>query len=324
MQRLIAACLLVLAFASPSTQAASTRPAPPPALASAHAMVVDDATGEVILAKNHQTLTSIASVTKLMTAMVVLDAKLPMDEVIEIGWEDVDQLKKTASRMRVGTQATRHEMLLLALMSSENRAASSLSRHYPGGRSAFIKAMQRKARSLGMKSTRFMDATGLTPANVSTAEDLVKMVRAAERYPLIHQFSTTPGRDISFARPRYTLSFHNTNALVRGGEWPILVSKTGYIEEAGRCLVMMTKVGNRQVAMVLLDSQGKLSPVGDATRIRQWMQAGPIAKSAPIVTKAAAKSSRKVYKKPVKPRKKPVKKPRKSTKPAKKPAKPAR
>lgn len=269
MRFLLLICVLALSLASPALQAASQ-----PQLASRHAMVVDASTGEVLYAKNAASVESIASVTKLMTAMVVLDAKLPMDEIIEIGWDDVDQLKHTASRMRVGTQATRREMLLLALMSSENRAASSLSRHYPGGRRAFIAAMQRKAKALGMNSTRFLDPTGLTPANVSTAEDLVKMTRAAAQYPLIHQFSTTPGQSVSFDRPRYSLNFNNTNALVRAGEWDIKVSKTGYIEEAGRCLVMMVNAAKRPLVMVFLDADGKLSTVGDASRVRQWLEGG--------------------------------------------------
>ncbi len=245
-------------------------------LASSAAIVVDASTGQTLFSKNADVTRSIASITKLMTAMVVLDANPSMQETITVSDEDVDYLKNTTSRLPVGTRLTRYEMLRLALMSSENRASSALSRHYPGGQKAFLAAMNQKAARLGMKHTQFYDPTGLTPRNVSTAEDLVKMVQAASQYDLIREFSTTPGREVAL-RPHSTpLQYKNSNALVRGeaGDWNIRVSKTGYTQEAGRCLVMMAMVANRPAVMVMLDSDGKLSPVGDANRLKDWIESG--------------------------------------------------
>ncbi|MBK8288513.1 MAG: D-alanyl-D-alanine endopeptidase [Cellvibrionales bacterium] len=239
-------------------------------------MVVDANTGQAIFSKNADQTKPIASITKLMTAMVVLDASPSMQETISVSEEDVDYLKHTTSRLPVGTRLSRYEMLRLSLMSSENRAASSLARHYPGGKQAFINAMNNKASRLGMTHTRFYDSTGLTPGNVSTAEDLVKMVRAASQYDLIHEFTTTPNREVAI-RPNSTpLQYKNTNVLVRGvaDDWDIKVSKTGYTQEAGRCLVMMAVVANRKAVMVMLDSEGKLSPVGDANRLKDWIESG--------------------------------------------------
>ncbi|MGK2913457.1 MAG: D-alanyl-D-alanine endopeptidase [Porticoccaceae bacterium] len=243
-------------------------------LAATSAVAVDANSGETLYFKNPYRPMSIASITKLMTAMVVLDAKLPMQEILTISPADVDRLKHTTSRLPMGTKLSRHEMLRLALMSSENRAASALSRHYPGGQPAFINAMRRKAAGLGMNQTRFNDPTGLTPTNVSTAENLVKMVRAASQYPLIRQFTTTTDRRIKVNSVRYPLEYKNTNRLVRGGRWNITLSKTGYINEAGHCLVMMAMVAKRPVVMVLLETPGKLTPLGDATRLRTWIEAG--------------------------------------------------
>ena len=247
-----------------------------PQLASSSAIVVDANTGQAIFAKNADQTKSIASITKLMTAMVALDAKLSMQEVISIGEGDVDHLKHTSSRLPVGAKLTRYDMLRLALMSSENRASSSLSRHYPGGRTAFLKAMNNKAAQLGMSHTRFYDATGLSPNNVSTAEDLVKMVRAASLYTLIHEFSTTPNREVAIRSKGAPLQYKNTNVLLRepDSDWDIKISKTGYTQEAGRCLVMMATVANRNAVMVMLDSDGKLSPVGDANRLKDWIESG--------------------------------------------------
>ena len=247
-----------------------------PQLASSSAIVVDATTGQAIYAKNADTKKSIASITKLMTAMVVLDANPSMQEMISVSDDDVDYLKHTNSRLPVGTRLPRYDMLRLSLMSSENRAASSLSRNYPGGHQAFINAMNIKAGKLGMSHTRFYDPTGLTPGNVSTAEDLVKMVRAASQYDLIHEFTTTPNREVAL-RPNSTpLQYKNTNVLVRdvADDWDIKISKTGYTQEAGRCLVMMAVVGNRKAVMVMLDSEGKLSPVGDANRLKDWIESG--------------------------------------------------
>jgi D-alanyl-D-alanine endopeptidase (penicillin-binding protein 7) len=268
----------MLLCALPLAQAAQPARGPQPGklqLASSKAVVFDAQTGEVLYAKNANASAPIASITKLMTAMVVLDGKLPMEEMLTISKEDEDKLKGTYSRLRIGTRQSRKEMLRLALMSSENRAASALGRHYPGGRSAFIAAMNRKAAALKMTHTRFADSTGLSSGNVSSAGDLVTLTQTASGYPLIREFTTTPNRTVTFPQPRYKLDFVNTNRLVRGGAWDIQLSKTGYTNEAGRCLVMKTRVGNRPVVMVLLDSQGKLTPLGDANRIKRWIETSP-------------------------------------------------
>jgi len=245
------------------------------ALYSASALVIDQASGQALVDKNSHEVVPIASISKLMTAMVVLDAKLDLNEVIAIGDEDVDGLKGTRSRLPVGTTMTRETAMLLALMSSENRAAHALGRHYPGGLPAFVQAMNRKAQMLGMTNSRFEEPTGLSSNNVSTAHDLVRMVTAAARYPEIRQFSTTAEARIELnGRIR---DFGNTNALVRSDNWEIGVSKTGYISEAGRCLVMQARVADKPVVIVLLDSQGKMTRVGDANRIKRWMESASLA-----------------------------------------------
>jgi len=241
-------------------------------LASAKALVINQLTGETLYAKNTNVPTPIASVTKLMTAMVMLDAHLPLDEVVSIGDEDVDYLKGTSSRLSVGSVLTRGELLQLALMASENRAASALGRHYPGGKPAFVQAMNSKAQLLGMQSTRFVDSTGLDSNNVSTAEDLVKMVNAAFHYPEIRQVSTLPSQEVTLYGRQTPLNFVNTNALVRGGNWVIGLSKTGFINEAGRCLVMQAEISGQPTIIVLLDSVGKMTRIGDANRIRKWVE----------------------------------------------------
>jgi serine-type D-Ala-D-Ala endopeptidase (penicillin-binding protein 7) len=244
------------------------------ALYSSSALVIDQSTGQTVLEKQPDTVVPIASISKLMTAMVVLDAKLDLQEVIAIGDEDVDGLKGTRSRLPVGTTMTRETAMLLALMSSENRAAHALGRNYPGGLGAFVQAMNKKARALGMLNSRFEEPTGLSSNNVSTAHDLARMVAAAARYPEIRQASTT-------AEARVELNgrisdFHNTNALVRSDTWEIGVSKTGYISEAGRCLVMQARVADKPVVIVLLDSVGKMTRVGDAQRIKRWMESASL------------------------------------------------
>lgn len=241
-------------------------------LASSKALVINQLTGEVIFAKNTNQTTPIASVTKLMTAMVMLDAHLPMDDLLAISDEDVDYLKGTRSRLSVGNTLTRGELLQLALMASENRAASALSRHYPGGNSAFIAAMNRKAQVLGMSATHFYDATGLDSNNVSTAEDLVKMVKAAYHYPEIRQVTTTASQEITLYGHTNPTNFVNTNTLVRDSDWVIGLSKTGFINEAGRCLVMQAEISGQPMIIVLLDSAGKMSRIGDANRIRKWIE----------------------------------------------------
>jgi len=240
-------------------------------LLSASAIVQDAETGEILYGKNARTVTPIASITKLMTAMVVLDADLDLNQVITISGEDMDALRGTHSRLKPGASLSRDELLRLALMSSENRAAAALARTYPGGLATFMNAMNHKAQMLGMNSAHFDDATGLSSANVASAEDLVKMVRAAHRYELIRDYTTTTGHEVHVAgRP---LAYHNTNRLVANDSWNIGLSKTGFTNDAGRCLVLQAKLAERQVIIVLLDSWGKLSRIGDANRIRAWMEA---------------------------------------------------
>ncbi|MEW6676795.1 MAG: serine hydrolase [Pseudomonadota bacterium] len=259
-------------------------------LKSAAALVIDQKTGEALYAKNADIPTSIASITKLMTAMVTLDAGLSMDEEITINSADVDRLKGTTSRLALGTTLTRGELMHLALIASENRAASALSRAYPGGRDAFIAAMNRKARALGMTDSHFVDSTGLNSANKATASDLARMVDAAYRYPAIRDISTAAGFDVVLPAKKVVkirengrikrvtrditrqVAFTNTNALTRNGEWDIGVSKTGYINEAGRCLVMQARISEKPVIIVLLDSWGKWSRIGDANRIKKWLE----------------------------------------------------
>jgi D-alanyl-D-alanine endopeptidase (penicillin-binding protein 7) len=247
------------------------------ALYSASALVIDQNTGQAMIEKQPDLVVPIASISKLMTAMVVLDAKLDLQEVIAIGDADVDGLKGTRSRLPVGTTMTREAAMLLALMSSENRAAHSLGRHYPGGMPAFVQAMNKKAQALGMYNSRFEEPTGLSSNNVSTAHDLARMVAAAARYPEIRQYSTTAEAKVELnGRIR---DFHNTNALVRSDNWEIGVSKTGYISEAGRCLVMQARVADKPVVIVLLDSNGKMTRVGDANRIKRWMESAGLGSS---------------------------------------------
>lgn len=239
-------------------------------LHSSSVLVMDQVSGSILYEKNSQAVLPIASITKLMTAMVSLDAQPNLYEVMTISEEDVDMLKGTRSRLKVGTQLTREEMLRLALMSSENRAASALGRYYPGGRPAFIAAMNRKAQSLGLMDTRFEDSTGLTSANVSSARDLVKMVAAAHQYPLIREFSTSTGYDVMV--DGRVQSFHNTNSLVSNSAWDIGLSKTGFINEAGKCLVMQAWFNQKPMIIVLLDSWGKMTRIGDANRIKKWVE----------------------------------------------------
>ncbi|WP_303786573.1 D-alanyl-D-alanine endopeptidase [Azovibrio restrictus] len=245
-----------------------------PALGSASVLVLDQHSGTPLLEKNAGLVVPIASISKLMTAMVVLDAGLDLNEVISITDEDVDYLKGTRSRLQVGSAMTRDTALLLALMSSENRAANALGRNFPGGLRAFVAAMNRKALALGMTHTRFEEPTGLSANNVSTARDLARMVAAAHQYPKIREYSTMAEARVDLGHR--ILDFTNTNALVKNPEWQIGLSKTGYISEAGRCLVMQTWVADRPVVMVLLDSNGKMTRVGDANRIKRWMESAGV------------------------------------------------
>lgn len=244
-----------------------------PRLRSAIGLIYDEREKRPLYSKSADVVAPIASITKLMTAMVVLDAQLPLDEDISISAQDADKHKVTRSRMRPGVTATRGELLKLALMASENRAAAALARTYPGGTAAALAQMNAKARELGMTSTQFLDPTGLNSGNVSTAQDLVKMVRAAQRYELIHKYTTSTSHTLAQAGHR-SLQFRNTNPLVRNASWDIGLSKTGYISEAGRCLVMEAKISDHPVIIVLLDSWGKHTRVGDANRVKQWMEQG--------------------------------------------------
>ena len=229
------------------------------------ALVVDASTSEELLVKEADRVVPIASITKLMTAMVVLDAKPPMEEKLKISNDDRDLVMGTISRLHVGWALSREDMLHLALMSSENRAASALSRYYPGGQPAFIKAMNAKAEELGMARTHFVNPNGLTTENVSTAYDLVKLVRAADQYPLIRQFTTDPRYDVRVSR--YVLPYFNSNRLVGRPEWDIAVQKTGFTNEAGHCLVMRVNAQGRSLIMVFLDAYGKLTRFADARRV---------------------------------------------------------
>jgi D-alanyl-D-alanine endopeptidase (penicillin-binding protein 7) len=238
-------------------------------LKSSVALVLDQDTNEVLFSKNPQAVLPIASLTKLMTAVVVTEASLPADEMLTISQDDVDTEKGSRSRLRVGTQLSRLEMLHLALMSSENRAAHALGRHYPGGIDAFVAAMNRKAQALGMSATRYVEPTGLSSQNQSSARDLATLVKAAYSYPNIRELSTSPEYSVEVGARQ--MQFHNTNRLVNNPEWNIGLQKTGYISEAGRCLVMQAKLAGRKLIMVFLDSAGKYSRLGDAERVRRWV-----------------------------------------------------
>jgi D-alanyl-D-alanine endopeptidase (penicillin-binding protein 7) len=246
------------------------------AVQSSAALVLDQTSGAILFEKNPAAVLPIASITKLMTAMVVLDANPNLNETLVIGEDDVDIIKGTRSRLKVGTRLAREEMLRLALMSSENRAAAALSRNYPGGREVFVAAMNQKAKTLGLVDTRFQDPTGLTAANVSSPRDLAKMVDAAHQYPLIREFSTTSEGEFNIAgRPQ---QFRNTNMLVKSPIWEIGLSKTGYINEAGKCLVMQAWLNNKPTIIVLLDSSGKMTRIGDANRIKRWVESASLAR----------------------------------------------
>jgi serine-type D-Ala-D-Ala endopeptidase (penicillin-binding protein 7) len=243
-----------------------------PQLRSAAFIVQDQRTGECLMSKRSEVSMPIASITKLMTAMVVLDARLDMDEYITIEEQDKDTLRHSHSHLPVGARLSRGEALLLALMASENRAAHALARTYPGGVGALVRAMNEKARFLALGETRFADPTGLSDENVSSAQDLSRLIDASSRYQQICAFSTHPEYVLEQGRKR--IHFTNTNALVKNSKWQISLSKTGYIENSGRCLVMRTLLAQRPVLMVLLNSSGKNSRFADAARIKQWLE-GP-------------------------------------------------
>jgi D-alanyl-D-alanine endopeptidase (penicillin-binding protein 7) len=239
-------------------------------LRSAAALVKDQRTGECLFLKDAETVLPIASITKLMTAMVVLDAKMNLSETITIEKSDIDRIRHSHSRLSVGTHLTRKEALLIALMASDNRCAHALGRTYPGGVKACVQAMNSKAEWLGLRETRFEDPSGLSSNNVSSARDLALLMEEAYEYSLIRDFSTS--QEATIHRGRRAMVFHNTNTLVRNPKWDIGLSKTGYIDEAGRCLVMQANVAERPVFIVLLDSQGKQTRIGDANRIKRWLE----------------------------------------------------
>lgn len=243
-------------------------------LKSAVALVLDQDTNEVLLSKNAQAVLPIASITKLMTAVVVVEAKQPLDEVLSITSDDIDTEKHSRSRLAPGTQLTRGEMLHLALMSSENRAANALGRNYPGGLQAFVAAMNAKAKALGMADTKYVEPTGLSSSNQSSAHDLALLVKHAHGHELIRELSTS--REYQVAIGKRQMQFHTTNALVRNPLWEIGLQKTGYITEAGRCMVVQAQLAGRKLIVVLLDSAGKYSRVGDAERIRKWLLEQPV------------------------------------------------
>lgn len=243
-------------------------------LASGSAMVIDLQTDKVIYSSNPDVIVPIASVTKLMTAMVVLDAKLPMDEIIPVDISKTAEMKGVFSRVKLGSELSRHDMLLIALMSSENRAAASLAHSYPGGYQAFILAMNAKAKALGMSHTVYVEPTGLSIYNVSTARDLTKLVLAARKYPLLSELSTTAEKTVTFRKPTYSLGFSNTDHLIRKSNWDIKLTKTGFTNQAGHCLVLLTTMANRPVSVVILDAFGKYTHFADASRLRLWLETG--------------------------------------------------
>lgn len=266
------ACALFIGASFPSLAVAGnfTNLKGKPNLRSASAIVIG-ADGKVIYGKDVDTVRSIASITKLMTAMVVLESGESLDEKISVTKADRDLIQLTGSRLEYGASLSRREMVMIAIMASENRAASALGRNYPGGMSAFVAAMNKKAATLGMTRTVFADPAGLKPENQSTASDLARMVTAAQTFALIHEASTTTRIEVRPYKGRGPLVYGNTNRLLKNESWNIALSKTGYINEAGRCLVMQAVIDGERVSIVLLNSFGKLTPFGDSNRLRKWM-----------------------------------------------------
>jgi D-alanyl-D-alanine endopeptidase (penicillin-binding protein 7) len=274
-RRTLASLFVVCLASLPVLHAQAAKPAVQE-LASGSALLVDLNTNEVLYSSNPDMVVPIASVTKLMTAMVALDAKLPLDQALPVTIRDAKEMQGVFSRVRIGSEISRREMLLLTLMSSENRAAACRAHHYPGGYGGFIQAMNAKARALGMTRTYYVEPTGLSERNVSSANDLVKLIRASRQYPLIQQFSTTDEKTVAFRKPNYTLGFRNTNALVRKNNWDIQLSKTGFTNAAGHCLVMSTTMKQRPVAFVVLDAFGKYTHMADANRLKKWLETGTV------------------------------------------------
>lgn len=234
------------------------------------ALILDESTSSVLFSRNSEAVLPIASITKLMTAFVVLEARQDMKELLTVTSDDIDHLKHTTSRLPIGARLSRSEMLHIALMSSENRAASALGRHFPGGLSAFVETMNAQAKLLGMTDTHYVEPTGLSSRNVSSARDLAKLVAAAQAYPLIREYSTAAAHVVTPGGR--TLQYWNTNRLIRNSGWDIVLQKTGYIAEAGRCLVMKVLIDGRSIIMVFLDAKGKYSRASDAKQIRAWLE----------------------------------------------------
>jgi D-alanyl-D-alanine endopeptidase (penicillin-binding protein 7) len=239
-------------------------------LKSSVAYVIDQDTNEVLVSKNDQAVLPIASITKLMTGVVISEAKLSMDESITITQDDVDTEKGSSSRLKVGTTLTRGELLHLSLMASENRAAHALGRTYPGGLQAFVDLMNAKAAALGMRDTRYIEPTGLSSKNQSSAKDLATLVSLAYQDPILRELSTSPSHQVEVGK--HTLNYKTTNRLIKNPNWDIGLQKTGYISEAGQCLVMQAKIAGRKLILVFLDSAGKLSRIADAERVRKWVE----------------------------------------------------
>jgi D-alanyl-D-alanine endopeptidase (penicillin-binding protein 7) len=239
-------------------------------LKSSVAYVIDQDTNEVLVSKNDQAVLPIASITKLMTGVVISEARLSMDESITITQDDVDTEKGSSSRLKVGTRLTRGELLHLSLMASENRAAHALGRTHPGGLQAFVDLMNAKAAALGMRDTRYIEPTGLSSKNQSSAKDLATLVSLAYQDPILRELSTSPSHKVEVGK--HTLNYKTTNRLIKNPNWDIGLQKTGYISEAGQCLVMQAKIAGRKLIMVFLDSAGKLSRVADAERVRKWVE----------------------------------------------------
>lgn len=267
---------ILMPAAARTHQPAVAGAAAQPEIASGSAMIVDMKTNKVIYSSHPDRVRPIASITKLMTVMVTLDAHLPMDEMLAVDISHTPEMRGIYSRVRLNSEISRRNMMLLALMSSENRAAASLAHHYPGGYDAFIKAMNAKARELGMNNTHYVEPTGLSIKNVSTARDLSKLLIATKNYPLIGQLSTTHEDMASFRNPNYTLPFRNTNHLVYRPDWNIQLTKTGFTNEAGHCLAMRTVINQRPVSLVVLDAFGKYTHFADANRLRSWLETGKI------------------------------------------------
>jgi D-alanyl-D-alanine endopeptidase (penicillin-binding protein 7) len=277
--RAVAVSLLGLLFAT--TAHSAPLPPKPQELASRSAILVDLQTNNVLYSSNADLVVPIASVTKLMTAMVVLISQQPMDEMLTVTIKDVPQMNGVYSRVRLGSELSRRELLHITLMSSENRAAATLANHYPGGMAAFVEEMNFQAKALGMRDTQYVEPTGLSAENRSSAQDLVKLIRATDMHPVIGKFSSTAERTVAFRKPAYSLPFRNTNPLVRKPEWRIELTKTGFTNAAGHCLVMKTHIGGKPVAFVVLDSYGKLTHTGDAARLKNWIETGRVTPVAP-------------------------------------------